>query len=129
MEDRWSLPHDGYGDCEDYQLLKRRLLVAAGLPARALRMTVVLDEQGTGHAVLTVRTRQSDLILDNKTDRILPWHRTGYTYLKLESDIDPGWVSLGWTESPHKPLNGRCDYSDEGRIQALSARRLLKRWT
>jgi predicted transglutaminase-like cysteine proteinase len=30
VEDRWDYPEDGYGDCEDYQLLKRRLLVQAG---------------------------------------------------------------------------------------------------
>ena len=32
-EDQWDLPTDGRGDCEDYQLLKRKLLVEAGLPA------------------------------------------------------------------------------------------------
>ena len=42
--DRWDLPTDGQGDCEDYQLLKRKLLVEAGLPRRALRMTVVIDD-------------------------------------------------------------------------------------
>lgn len=40
------MPEDGYGDCEDSQLLKRKLLVEHGLPRHALRMTVVLDEQG-----------------------------------------------------------------------------------
>ena len=54
--DRWDLPTDGPGDCEDYQLLKRKLLVEAGLPRRALRMTVVIDDTGQGHAVLTART-------------------------------------------------------------------------
>ncbi len=28
--DRWNYPDDGYGDCEDYVLLKRRLLISAG---------------------------------------------------------------------------------------------------
>ena len=30
--DKWDFPDDGYGDCEDYQLLKRKLLVEHGLP-------------------------------------------------------------------------------------------------
>ena len=30
----WSYPEDGYGDCEDYVLLKRRMLIAGGLAAR-----------------------------------------------------------------------------------------------
>ena len=48
--DRWDYPDDGYGDCEDIQLLKRKLLIEAGLPRRALRMTVVLDRAWAGHA-------------------------------------------------------------------------------
>jgi len=62
------------GDCEDYQLLKRKLLVEAGLPRRAMRMTVVIDDIDEGHALLTVRTDAGDLILDNKVDAVLPWH-------------------------------------------------------
>ena len=30
--EKWAYPDDGYGDCEDYVLLKRRLLMAAGWP-------------------------------------------------------------------------------------------------
>ena len=93
--DRWDYPDDGYGDCEDYQILKRRLLVEAGLPRRALRMVVVLDELGQGHAVMAVRPGQGDFILDNKRDAVLPWHQTGYVYIKSEGDQSPAWVALG----------------------------------
>jgi predicted transglutaminase-like cysteine proteinase len=92
--DRWDYPDDGYGDCEDYQILKRRLLVEAGLPRRALRMVVVLDELGQGHAVLAVRTDRGDFILDNKRDAVLPWHQTGYVYIKSEGDRTDAWVWL-----------------------------------
>jgi predicted transglutaminase-like cysteine proteinase len=95
--DRWDYPDDGYGDCEDYQILKRRLLVKAGLPRRALRMVVVLDEQGQGHAVMAVRTNQGDFILDNKRDAVLPWHQTGYVYIKSEGDQSLAWLTLGNT--------------------------------
>jgi predicted transglutaminase-like cysteine proteinase len=93
--DRWDYPSDGYGDCEDYQILKRRLLVEAGLPRRALRMVVVLDELGQGHAVLAARTNQGDFILDNKRDAVLPWHQTGYVYIKSEGDQSVAWIALG----------------------------------
>jgi predicted transglutaminase-like cysteine proteinase len=93
--DTWGFPDDGRGDCEDFQLLKRRMLVEAGLPRRAMRMTVVIDELGEGHAVLMVRTNRGDFVLDNKTSSILPWHRTGYVYIKRESQDTIGWVSLG----------------------------------
>ena len=34
VADRWDLAEDGSGDCEDFQLLKRKLLADAGLPRR-----------------------------------------------------------------------------------------------
>jgi predicted transglutaminase-like cysteine proteinase len=95
VADRWDFAEDGYGDCEDYQLVKRRRLVAAGFPRRALRMTVVIDEFGEGHAVLMARTDRGDYILDNKRNAVLPWHRTGYTYIKREGDSGSVWASLG----------------------------------
>ena len=54
--ERWNYPDDGYGDCEDYVLLKRRMLMQAGWPREALLITVVRDKKGDGHAVLTVKT-------------------------------------------------------------------------
>src|SRR5580698_3551224 len=34
--DYWTIPKDGYGDCEDYALAKRKALAEAGLSRRAL---------------------------------------------------------------------------------------------
>jgi predicted transglutaminase-like cysteine proteinase len=98
--DRWDLPEDGQGDCEDYQLLKRKLLAEAGLPRKAMRMTVVIDELREGHAVLTLRTDRGDFILDNKTSRVLPWGETGYVFVKREGDDGAQWASLGGVTSP-----------------------------
>ena len=103
--DRWDFPDDGFGDCEDYQLLKRRMLIERGLPRRALRMTVVLDEIGEGHAVLMVRTDRGDFILDNKTDTILPWRDTGYAYIKREGQDGRAWVTLDGGPSPVATAN------------------------
>lgn len=92
--ERWTLPKT-HGDCEDYALLKRHLLMARGWPASALLMTVVRDEKGEGHAVLTARTAQGDFILDNKVDDIRAWNKVPYTYVMRQSYIDPRvWVSL-----------------------------------
>jgi predicted transglutaminase-like cysteine proteinase len=98
--DRWDYPDDGLGDCEDIQLLKRKLLVEKGLPQRALRMTVVIDELGAGHAVLRVRTDRGDLILDNKRDANLPWQQTGYVYVKGEGVDGAAWVWFGDQVAP-----------------------------
>ena len=105
LADIWSLPTDGYGDCEDYQLLKRKRLAEAGLPRRAMRMTVVIDELGEGHAVLMIRTDRGDLVLDNKINAVLPWHQTGYVYVKREAQDSTGWVSLGGATSPVTTAN------------------------
>ncbi len=103
--DRWDYPDDGLGDCEDIQLLKRKLLVQAGLPHRALRMTAVIDDQGQGHAVLMVLTDQGDFILDNKRNAILPWRQTGYTFIKREGTNGKAWVALGDQAAPPVTAN------------------------
>jgi predicted transglutaminase-like cysteine proteinase len=94
--ERWSYPDDGYGDCEDYVLLKRRMLIQSGWPREALLVTVVRDKKGEGHAVLTVTTDQGDYVLDNQNEDILPWWKTGYRFVKRQSQSNPNvWVSLG----------------------------------
>ena len=94
--DRWDLPEDGYGDCEDYVLLKRKLLIAAGLPRQALLVTVVKDEKGEGHAVLTVKTDRGEFILDNMRDKVRAWSDVPYRFVKRQSQEDPNvWVQIG----------------------------------
>jgi predicted transglutaminase-like cysteine proteinase len=94
--ERWNYPDDGYGDCEDYALQKRRLLMAAGWPREALLMTVVRDKNGNGHAVLTAKTDRGEYVLDNQTNDVLLWADTGYRFVKRQSQSDPNvWVSLG----------------------------------
>ncbi len=92
----WTYPVDGKGDCEDLVLLKRKMLMEAGVPRQALLITVVRDDEGAGHAVLTVRTDKGDFILDNKTNRIIEWRATGYAPVKRQSQENPNvWVSIG----------------------------------
>ena len=43
-------------------------------------MTVVLDDEDEGHAVLTVTTGKGDYVLDNKKEDILLWSKTGYRF-------------------------------------------------
>jgi predicted transglutaminase-like cysteine proteinase len=94
--ERWNYPDDGYGDCEDYALQKRKLLMAAGWPREALLMTVVRDQNGNGHAILTVKTDRGEYVLDNQTNDVLLWADTGYRFVKRQSQSDPNvWVSLG----------------------------------
>ena len=94
--ERWNYPDDGYGDCEDYVLQKRKMLIQAGWPREALLITVVRDKRGDGHAILTVKTDRGEFVLDNQTDQILLWSDTGYRFVKRQLQADPNvWVSLG----------------------------------
>jgi len=94
--EKWSLPSDGYGDCEDYVLLKRKMLIDAGWPREALLITVVRDKKGEGHAVLTVKTDKGEFILDNQNENVVLWTETGYRFVKRQSQGDQNvWVSLG----------------------------------
>ncbi len=92
--ERWAFPVDA-GDCEDYLLLKKHYLEELGFPPAALLITVVLDENKEGHAILTVATDQGDYVLDNRRSDITRWRDTNYTFLKRQSQSDPrAWVAL-----------------------------------
>jgi predicted transglutaminase-like cysteine proteinase len=94
--ERWSYPDDGQGDCEDYVLLKRRMLMQAGWPREALLITVVRDKKGDGHAVLTAKTDKGEFILDNQNESVVLWSESGYHFVKRQSQVDPNaWVALG----------------------------------
>ena len=94
--ERWNYPNDGYGDCEDYVLAKRRMLIKAGWPREALLITVVRDKKGEGHAVLTVKTDKGEYVLDNQETEVLLWSNTGYRFVKRQSQNDQNtWISLG----------------------------------
>jgi predicted transglutaminase-like cysteine proteinase len=96
--ERWNYPDDGYGDCEDYALQKRRMLMQEGWPREALLITVVRDQHGDGHAILTVKTDKGEYILDNETNDVLLWSDTGYRFVKRQSQADPNvWIALGDT--------------------------------
>lgn len=104
--EHWTYPA-GQGDCEDYVLLKRRLLMERGWPSGALLITVVRDENNDGHAVLTARTTEGDLVLDNKRSAIVPWNQSHYRFIKWQANWDPQtWISLAaptrprWTGAP-----------------------------
>lgn len=98
MVEYWTYPTDGAGDCEEYVLEKQRQLLKAGWPASALLITVVKDLKNEGHAVLTVRTDQGDVILDNQIEVVLPWYSTPYRFVKRQSTTSPvQWTAISDT--------------------------------
>jgi predicted transglutaminase-like cysteine proteinase len=79
--------------------------MARGWPGSALLLTVVRDEKGEGHAVLTARTVQGDFILDNKVNEVKSWNRTGYDFMMRQSYLNPMiWMSLDPRQASETPL-------------------------
>lgn len=94
VEEYWTYPGQ-VGDCEDYVLLKRHMLMQKGWPASSLLVTVVRQKNGDGHAVLTVRTDRADYVLDNLEARVMPWKETEYQFLKRQSAANSGrWEGI-----------------------------------
>jgi len=92
----WTIPTDGYGDCEDYALTKRKQLSDLGLPSAALRLAVVYSPQSLTHAVLTVATDRGDFVLDNLSGDIRPWNALHYTWIEVQDAEDPmAWNRVG----------------------------------
>jgi predicted transglutaminase-like cysteine proteinase len=100
VNEYWTLPRTR-GDCEDYALQKRHNLIKHGWPVSALLLTVVRDEKGEGHAVLTARTVQGDYILDNKIEDVRLWNKTPYQFVMRQSYLNPKvWVALDTRQGP-----------------------------
>lgn len=94
VEERWAYPRT-VGDCEDFVLLKRKMLIKKGVDPSDLLITVVLQPNGEGHAVLTVRTDHGDFVLDNMRNKVMLWSDMEYTFLKRQASDDPSrWVKL-----------------------------------
>jgi predicted transglutaminase-like cysteine proteinase len=100
VEEHWVMPTDR-GDCEDYALLKRRKLIERGWPQSSLLIAAVLDlgrdgrVPDEGHAVLVVRTTETDYILDNLSAEVLPWKDVPYRFLKRQSEVHAGrWMEV-----------------------------------
>ncbi len=95
LVEKWDFAEDGYGDCDEYVLVKRRELLRQGWPRSSLLVTVVKRPDGEIHAVLTVRTTHGDLVLDNMANEIKGWWQTPYDYIKRQSAEDPNkWLAL-----------------------------------
>lgn len=61
-----------FGDCEDYALLKRALLLKSGWPQDKLFLSCCWVETGEYHCVLIVDTDKGFFVLDNRYQWPMP---------------------------------------------------------
>lgn len=109
-DEHWTLPYDGSGDCEDYALLKKKRLIDSGVDSRRLTMAVVLDPRAGVHSVLVLRLDSGDVVLDNLTDAIRQWERSGLTFVARQNASN----KRSWRASLAGPLASRFAEAQSG---------------
>jgi predicted transglutaminase-like cysteine proteinase len=92
--EKWLLS-PARGDCNDYAVTKRHQLITRGWPARTVLLSEVVTGSGEHHLVTVVRTNDGDLVLDNLTEQIMPWSRTPYRWVRIQTPKNPNyWASI-----------------------------------
>jgi predicted transglutaminase-like cysteine proteinase len=104
--DVWASPGEtlsrGDGDCEDYAILKMAALREAGVPMRDMSVVVVRDtRRNLFHAVLSVKSADGYLILDNLSGRVMS-DRDLHSYIPLYSVGAAG----AWIHGYHRDATG-----------------------
>lgn len=93
--DYWQAGLGGRGDCEDYVLTKRRVLIERGIPAEALSIALVRTRWGEDHAVLLVATPDGEYVLDNLSPWIDRWDAVDYDWRQRQLPGDVfNWINL-----------------------------------
>lgn len=74
--DQWSSPSEtlksGFGDCEDYALLKMAVLESQGVSLKDMTVVILYDKKRHFyHAVLSVEVQGTHYILDNMRNQVL----------------------------------------------------------
>jgi predicted transglutaminase-like cysteine proteinase len=89
IEEKWTLPKDA-GDCEDFALLKMRMLIDQGVAPANLRLAQVMKRRVLSHVVLLVRTAPTEeYVLDSLSGSVSPRSASSYVFLKQQSRTNP----------------------------------------
>ena len=72
-----------YGDCEDYALLKRKMLIDAGFDRDKIHLCTCFVD-GAGHCVLLVETDRGNYILDNNQSEPVQPSFLSYKWDKIQ---------------------------------------------
>ncbi|WP_297105355.1 transglutaminase-like cysteine peptidase [uncultured Devosia sp.] len=92
VSDNWSL-NPTAGDCEDYVISKRSMLIRHGVSAGSLRIAYTHTRRGEPHAVLVVRTSQGDYVLDNLNNSVKTLRASGYNIRSMSGPNPMRWTA------------------------------------
>ncbi|WP_247453596.1 transglutaminase-like cysteine peptidase [Bradyrhizobium sp. 174] len=90
------------GNCGDYAVTKRHLLLRSGWPSSSLLLgEVTIRTTGEHHLVLLVREGRALFVLDNLSGIIIQLNEAldNYVFLRTESDLNPRLWTRGLTRS------------------------------
>lgn len=96
IEANWTISPSS-GDCNDYAVTKRHLLIKLGWPTDALLLAEVVTGWGEHHLVLVINAREGTYVLDNLTPAIREWTEVSYRWVRMQSPKNP---KLWWTVRP-----------------------------
>jgi predicted transglutaminase-like cysteine proteinase len=95
--DHWSTVREtlgrSAGDCEDFAIAKLQALEALGVPEGDLFMTI--GHEGSPdivHAVLVARVGREFLVLDNRTNRLIPQEQFSGFYPIITFGARSSWL-------------------------------------
>lgn len=78
----WCILQGTLGDCEDYVLLKRKMLLEKGWDHQKLNIVTCIAN-GEGHAVLFVETDKGGFIMDNCHQGIVDPKSLNYKWISI----------------------------------------------
>ena len=93
--DKWAIPEDGCGDCEDIALAKQASLSEMDIPSF---IATCWTETGIYHAVLIVPTDRGDFVLDNRYPYVMKPSELEYKWDKREG-TDGKWYGISYSQS------------------------------
>ena len=111
--DQWSIDPPS-GECGDYAVTKRHVLLQTGWPAERLLLAEVVLATGQHHLVLLVRTTTTAWVLDNLRSEVpeVSQVRDNYIWIRIETPENP----KSWTR-PFRVLD-----RDAGGVAAVFPR-------
>jgi predicted transglutaminase-like cysteine proteinase len=105
VEDWVVAPHEG--NCSDYAVTKRHMLLARGWPSDSLLLAEVAITSREHHLVLVVRTSNRDLVLDNLNSDVRPISQSNYQWIRGQQTENPRFWSTIKVEQDRLAMNSR----------------------
>ena len=91
----WAVMKADYrGDCEDFALTCRKILLSKGWSRKDLRPACCWTETGGYHAVVVAEIEGDGYVMDNRQNRVLAWRDLPYTWDKILDRSGLFWVAI-----------------------------------